>query len=285
MSNRRTGCSFHQNRLNIDITSNDQSPHSKHAAAATLTYQKYCSATVNHIYNNRLGTSYNTQITLINKQWASSHNVPFTYQKKYFNYHVTTSSPSCTYSTRTLKHQLSRRNRLIRHLFNRENLSYDSTHIPGLVTSIGHKYHYILDSQHSSYHFIKHIKFKKFLQKSSKLFPLPRAWSYHTHIPRLNSITKLENCPDLKVDLQDPSPDLSVTIVTTHTSNPPINDIVIPQELDTPLPHMSRSAQKKLANLERKRQKESEALQHRIDSSLSSYYGFRGLSYSSPVVP
>ncbi|RIA81711.1 hypothetical protein C1645_744309 [Glomus cerebriforme] len=65
----------------------------------------------------------------------------------------------------------------------------------------------------------------------------------------------------MKVVLQDPSPDLSVTIVTTHTSNPPINDIINSQELDTPPPLMSCSVQKRLDSLEHKCQKEAEALQ------------------------
>ncbi|RIA94205.1 hypothetical protein C1645_734963 [Glomus cerebriforme] len=63
--------------------------------------------------------------------------------------------------------------------------------------------------------------------------------------------------------LQDPYPDLPVTKVITQISDPPINDTINPQELDTPLPLMSRNAQKKLDFLERKRLKEAEALQRR----------------------
>ncbi|RIA89930.1 hypothetical protein C1645_738273 [Glomus cerebriforme] len=263
MSNRRTGCSFHQKWLNIDVTLHDQSLHSKHAIAVISTYNKYCSATPNHVYSNRLGTSYNTQIILINKQWAFSHDVPFVYQKKYFNYHTTSSSPSCTYSTRTLKRQLSRHNQLFRRLFNQESFPHNFIHIPELVTSVGRKYHYVLDPQHSSYHFIKHIKFKKFFQKPSKLFPLPRAWSRYTHIPGFNSTTKLDSRPEMKMVLQDPSPDLPVTKVITHISDLLINDTVNPQALDTPSPLMSHNAQKKLAYLERKCLKEAEALQCR----------------------
>ncbi|RIA82915.1 hypothetical protein C1645_834626 [Glomus cerebriforme] len=157
--------------LNIDTTLYDQSPHSKHAVAVTLTYNKYCLVTSNHIYSNRLGTSYNTQITLTNKQWAFSHDMPFVYQKK--------------------------------------------------------------------------------------------VWSHYTHIPGFNSTTKLENRPEIKLVLQDPYPDSPITKVTTHISDPLINDTVNPQELDTPSPLISRNAQKKLAFLERKRLKEVEALQCR----------------------
>ncbi|RIA82447.1 hypothetical protein C1645_835352 [Glomus cerebriforme] len=67
MSNHRTACSFHQKWLNTHNTSTDLQPSQKHVAAATRIYTKSLNAVTNTVYSNRLGISYNTQLTVRRK--------------------------------------------------------------------------------------------------------------------------------------------------------------------------------------------------------------------------
>ncbi|RIA88978.1 hypothetical protein C1645_825471 [Glomus cerebriforme] len=234
MSNHRTGCSFHQKWLYTDITSNDQPPHLKHAAAATLTYNKRNNAVSNQVFSNRLCISYNTQIKLLDKNRMSTHHTPYIYSKKYYNYHINVSSPSTKYSNATLKRQEIRRERLLKRLLNRENLPQDAKHIPYIFNSVGRKYHFLLSPQQFMFNHIRHIKFNKFLHKPSKLFPLPREWSRHTHRPRDRPKIELEeiflseedNTPWLAPPTLPPIPQERYTIVpppiemVPHNSSP-----------------------------------------------------------------
>ncbi|RIA80529.1 hypothetical protein C1645_866605 [Glomus cerebriforme] len=124
MSNHRTACPFHQKWLNTHNTSTDLQPSQKHAAAVTRTYTKSLNAETNTVYSNRLGISYNTQLTVRRKDHPKAPDNTFVYTKKLFNYNVNVSSRSYPYSPSTLKKQTTRRERLLRKLIVYQQLVY-----------------------------------------------------------------------------------------------------------------------------------------------------------------
>ncbi|RIA85900.1 hypothetical protein C1645_830129 [Glomus cerebriforme] len=113
MSNHRTACSFYQKWLNTHNTSTDLQPSQKHAAAATRIYTKSLNAITNTVYSNRLGISYNTQLTVRRKDHPKAPDNTFVYTKKLSNYNINVSSPSYPYNSSTLKKQTTRCNRLL----------------------------------------------------------------------------------------------------------------------------------------------------------------------------
>ncbi|RIA96179.1 hypothetical protein C1645_815763 [Glomus cerebriforme] len=94
MSNYRTACSFHQKWLN----------------------------THNTVHSNRLGISYNTQLTIRRKDYPKASDNTYVYTKKLFNYNIITSSPSHPYNPSTLKKQITCRKRLLRLLISQEDV-------------------------------------------------------------------------------------------------------------------------------------------------------------------
>ncbi|RIA90836.1 hypothetical protein C1645_822836, partial [Glomus cerebriforme] len=133
MSNHRTACPFHQKWLNTHDTSTDLHPSQKHAAAATRIYTKSLNADTNKVYSNRLGISYNTQLTVRRKNHPKAPDNTFVYTKKLFNYNVNVSSPSYPYNPSTLKKQLKRRNRLTRLLMAQEDIPVSAVNLPQLL--------------------------------------------------------------------------------------------------------------------------------------------------------
>ncbi|RIA82566.1 hypothetical protein C1645_835160 [Glomus cerebriforme] len=111
MSNYRRGCSHHQKWLYADQISNDRPSNLKHADAAKAIHDKYKTRSINHVVNNRLGISYNTQIKVLHNEHHSSHHTPYIYTKLFRDYRIVTSSSSTAYTKSTLSKQEIRHTR------------------------------------------------------------------------------------------------------------------------------------------------------------------------------
>ncbi|RIA89369.1 hypothetical protein C1645_876763 [Glomus cerebriforme] len=230
----------------------DRNPITKHSEASILIHNKYINRKINHVFSNRLGIAYNTQIKTLHQEHRSAHHTPYIYIKLLNNYRELTSSPTVTYTSKTLNKQLLR---------------------------LGVKYHCLVLPTQYLYNHVRHIKFNKYLQKPDKDFPFPPPWHRHTHQTNFIDESDMEDMDvTLSTSCNNPSSGFRFSLpnrfiletenTSTLTPNEPVASTSIFSSSPSPpvqndLPEIPKLAQHERLILERRAKKAQKKLEKR----------------------